>query len=256
MKLGALSMAALLARAVWAQTPAPAGGVNFYSLEKEQALGAQLASEYRRTASVIESPPVTEYLNRLGRRLAARVPGAALTYSFEPVDDDRAFPHEPVTFPGGHVFVPASLILAARNEDELAGMLAHSIAHIAARHGTREAAGGPLANQAAIPLIYMGGWQGNAVPLGFVKLQRRSELEADALAAQTMAAAGYNPAALIDSIERLQPPDRDARLVALRAGIVNLRAATHPEQDGFPAIQEEVRRLTAKPAKAPPRLAR
>ena len=122
----------------------------------------------------------------------------------------------------------------------------------------------------------MGGWQGyairqgeaNAVPLGLVKFQRRNELEADALAAQTMAAAGYNPAALIDYIGRLQPPDpsppkatspapdRDARLAALRTVIGNLPASSYPSHEGFAAIQEEVTRLTAKPAKGPPRLAR
>jgi len=267
---------ALLALPLSAQAPVPAAGVNFYSIEKEQALGAQLAAEYRRTATVIESAPLKDYLNRLGQRLAAKVPGATFPCTFELVDDDRIFRHEPIAFPGGPVFVPASLILAARSEDELAGMLAHSIAHIAARHGAREAAPGQLANQATIPLIYMGGWQGyairqgeaNAIPLGLAKFQRRNEPEADALAAQTMAAASYNPAALIDYIGRLQPPDslpskatspvpeRDARLAALRTVIGNLPASRYASHDGFAAIQEEVERLTATPAKGPPRLAR
>jgi predicted Zn-dependent protease len=263
-----LLVLAFLAPLLGAQTAPPDRGVNFYSIEKEQALGAQLASEYLRTARVIDDAAVKQYLDGLGQRLAGKAQGPAFRYTFELVDGDRPFLHEPVAFPGGAVFVPAGLILAAVSEDELAGMLAHAIEHIAARHGTKQATKGELVNQASVPLILMGEWQGTAVPQGFAKFQRQSELQADALAAHSMAAAGYDPGALVNYIERVQPadalplkvtspyPDREGRLAALRTAIEGLPASTYPAHDGFAAIQAAVARHDVKPAQAPPRLAR
>ena len=133
----------LLACALRAQGNAPDRGANFYSLEKERALGAQLAAEYRRSVTVIENAAVNAYLTDLGRRIAARSQGPDFTYTFELVDDNTLLNEAPA-FPGGAIFVPAQLILAARSEDELAGMMAHSIAHIAARHGTKQATKGEI----------------------------------------------------------------------------------------------------------------
>ena len=265
----------LIAPLAGQDTP-PDRGPNFYSVEKERALGEKLVEEYRRTARVIDDAEVKAYLNDVGQRIAAKAQGPPFTYTFELIDDDQILLHEPVAFPGGAVFVPASLILAAKSEDELAGMMAHAIAHIAARHGTKQATRGELVNQATIPLIFMGGWAGYAVrqnqaigiPLGFLKFMRQNELAADTLAVQSMAAAGYNPAALADYVERVQPlkpppfeptvpyPDRETRLAGLRTAIGALPAASYPAHDGFAAIQEAVKRLDVKPAKAPPRLAR
>jgi predicted Zn-dependent protease len=269
-------MFAIAVSGLIAQETNPARGVNLYSIEKEQALGAQLANEYRRGVTVIDDAAVKAYLDDLGQRLAARAKGPPFTYTFELVSDDGIVLNEPVAFPGGMVFVPTSLIRAARSEDELAGMMAHAIAHIAARHGTKLATRGELIDQATIPLIFMGGWTGYAmregaaiaVPLGFLKLVRQSELQSDALAVQTMAAAGYDPRALVNYMERLLPADaappspmsalprRDARLEALRKATEGLPAAAYPAHDGFAAIQEAVARLDVKPAKVPPRLAR
>jgi len=104
-----------------AQETNPARGVNFYSIEKEQALGAQLAREYRRDVTVIEDAAVKAYLDDLGQRLAAKAGGPAFRYTFELVSDDGIVLNEPVAFPGGTVFVSTGLIRAARSEDELAG---------------------------------------------------------------------------------------------------------------------------------------
>jgi predicted Zn-dependent protease len=267
---------AAAAAGLCAQANSPARGVNLYSLEKEQALGAQISKEYRRGVTVIEDAAVKAYLDGLGQRLAAKAGGPAFGYTFELVSDDGIVLNEPVSFPGGPVFVPTSLIRAAQSEDELAGMLAHAIAHIAARHGTKLATRGELMDQATIPLIYMGGWTGYAmrqgaaiaIPLGVLKLVRQSELQADALAVQTMSAAGYDPQALVNYMERVLPADvappspmsalprHDARLEALRKAVEGLPAATYPAHEGFAAIQEAVSRLDVKPAKVPPRLAR
>jgi predicted Zn-dependent protease len=269
-------MFAIMVSGLIAQETNPARGVNFYSIEKEQALGAQLAREYRRDVTVIEDAAVKAYLDDLGQRLAAKAGGPAFRYTFELVSDDGIVLNEPVAFPGGTVFVSTSLIRAARSEDELAGMLAHAIAHIAARHGTKLATRGELMDQATIPLIFVGGWTGYAmrqgaaiaIPAGFAKLQRQFELQSDALAVQTMAAAGYDPRALVNYMERVLPadvappspmkalPGHDARLEALRKAVEVLPAAAYPAHDGFAAIQEAVARLDVKPAKAPPRLAR
>src|ERR1039458_3012418 len=121
-----------------AQTPTPGRGVNFYSIEKEKALGAQIAAEYRHQARVLDSPSVNAYLDDLGQRLAAQAPATGYPSPFERADDDQTWIHEAAAFPGGPVFVPASLILAAADEDEIAGMLAHAIAQIATRPGTTQ----------------------------------------------------------------------------------------------------------------------
>src|ERR1035437_1967841 len=263
-----------------AQTPvgvtAPVRGVNFYSIEKEKALGAQLVVEYRRQAQVIGAPSLNAYLDELGQRLAAQAPATGFTYSFELLDDDQTWIHEAAAFPGGPAFVPASLILAAADEDELAAMLAHAIAHVATRQQTRDMTKGQIMNQATVPLIQMGGPSGYAIrqgaalalPISFLAFERKNELESDQVAARILSAAGYDPQALARYIERVQSadpslrnpmapyPDKDQRLAALQAAIRQLPPAAYTAHPGLDAIQREVTRLTARPAKTPPRLAR
>jgi predicted Zn-dependent protease len=230
------------------------------AVEKEKALGAQLAAEYRRQSGVLDAPSVNAYLNELGQRLAAQSPSRGLDYSFELTDDDRTWIHEAAAFPGGPIFVPASLVLAAADEDELAGMLAHAIAHIVTRGQTR--------NPATIPLIVMGGWsgyasprQGMAVPMGFLAAQRKNELESDELAVRILSRAGYDPQALARYIERVQPDGaaKDERLAALQTTIRQLPPATYATHSGLDAIHQDVTGLIARPTrptKAPPRLSR
>src|SRR2546430_1234042 len=95
--------------AMYAQEAVPAKGVNFYSLEKEQALGAQLAGEYRRQIKAVDSAAVLAYVNKIGNRLAPDAPG--FVYTFAIVDGPDTLLHESAAFPGGYVFVPAGLIL-------------------------------------------------------------------------------------------------------------------------------------------------
>jgi predicted Zn-dependent protease len=259
-----------------AQTATPGRGVNFFTIEKEKALGAQVAAEYRRQAHLFDSASVNAYLDELGQRLAAQSPAAGFTYTFELVDDDLTWIHEASAFPGGPVFVPASLILAAADEEELAGMLAHAIAHIATRQQTRAMTRGQIVSQATNPLINMGGWNGYAMrqnnqqplPLALVAFQRKSELESDQLAVRILSSAGYDPQALARYIERVQPaepplpkvfapyPDKATRIAALQTAIQQLPPASYPAHFGLDAIQQEVAKLTARPAKTPPRLAR
>ncbi len=131
-------------------------GVNFYSIEKEIALGKQVAQEVERQARIIDDPVIAEYVNRVGQNLVlhsdAKVP---FTIKVIDAEEINAF-----ALPGGFFFVNTGVVLNADTEAELAGVMAHEIAHVAARHGTRQVTRGQIINYASIPLIFMGGWTG------------------------------------------------------------------------------------------------
>lgn len=268
----------LFAALASAQEGVPGKGINFYSLEKEVALGRVLAAEFQGDTKPLDSPAALAYINAIGQRLAAQIGGPPFPYTFALVAGDPTVMHDVAAFPGGFLFVPSSLILAVKDEDELAGMLAHAIAHVASRHGTRQATRAQLITS-TVPLIYMGGETGCAmsgtqsspVPLAFVQMWRKFELDADRLAARKMSAAGYDPAALARYIDREQAsydehsqkifsplPRRTQRLEAIHAIIGELPAEVYPPHQGLEKIQEEVRRLTASvsPARRPPTLAK
>jgi predicted Zn-dependent protease len=184
------------------------GKVNFYSLEKEIALGKMLAQQVERQSKVINDPIVSEYVNRIGQNLV-RNSDAKVPFTIKVIEDPtiNAF-----ALPGGFFFVQSGLILHADTEAELAGVMAHEIAHVAARHGTRQATRGEIAQLATIPLIFMGGAaaygiyeaSGLLVPMGFLKFQRGFEAEADYLGVQYMYKAGYDPTAFVDFFERFR----------------------------------------------------
>ena len=184
-----------------------AGGPNFYSIEKEIALGRQLAEEVRRQSKLVDDPILSEYINRLGQNLV-RNSDATVPFTFQIVQGDQL---NAFAFPGGFVFVYTGLIEAAETEAELAGAMAHEIAHVAARHITRQATRGQIAGYATLPLIMLGGLPGYAIrqgatagiPLGFLSFERRFESEADMLGIQYMYKAGYDPNASVDLFERM-----------------------------------------------------
>ena len=128
-------------------------GVNFYSLEKEIALGKQLAQEVERQAKIIDDPIIAEYVNRVGQNLV-RNSDAKVPFTIKVLDSEEV---NAFALPGGFFFVNSGLILKADSESELAGVMAHEIAHVAARHGTKQQTKGQLINYATIPLIFMGG---------------------------------------------------------------------------------------------------
>src|SRR5260370_14565359 len=147
-------------------------GVNFYSKEKEAALGKTLAEDLSRQTTKLDNPEVQAYVERVGRQLAGHLPDTTWTFNFTVISDDLGgATHEPIAFPGGYIFVPASLILAAQNEAQFAGVLAHAIIPVAARHGTPSATRGEVASLATIPLIVTGRTVGDAnemlIPVGF-----------------------------------------------------------------------------------------
>ena len=116
-------------------------GVNFYSLEKEIGLGKQLASEVERQAKIINDPVISEYVNRIGQNLV-RNSDAKVPFTIKVIDSEEV---NAFALPGGFFFVNSGLILKADNEAELAGVMSHEIAHVAARHGTRQATRGEIA---------------------------------------------------------------------------------------------------------------
>src|SRR3954468_18036158 len=130
-------------------------GVNFYSIEKEIALGKQVAQEVERQARIIDDPVIAEYVNRVGQNLV-RNSDTKVPVTIKVLDSEDV---NAMALPGGFFFVNSGLILKAESESELAGVMAHEIAHVAARHGTRQATRGQLAQIATIPLmIFSGGW--------------------------------------------------------------------------------------------------
>src|ERR1700742_1187828 len=158
-------------------------GVNFYSIEKEIALGKQMAQEVERQAKIVDDPIIAEYVNRIGQNLV-RNSDAKVPFTIKVIDSEEI---NAFALPGGFFFVNTGILLNADNEAEMAGGMAHEIAHVAARHGTRQASRGQLAQYASIPLIFMGGWTGYAlyqgmgiaIPMGFLSFSRAFESEAD-----------------------------------------------------------------------------
>jgi len=222
-------------------------GVNFYSIEKEIALGKQLAQQVERQAKLINDPVVTEYVNRVGQNLV-RNSDAKVPFTIKVIDSEEV---NAFALPGGFFFVNSGLILKADNEAELAGVMAHEIGHVAARHGTRQATRGEIAQLGMIPLIFMGGWTGYGiyqaasvlVPVGFLKFSRAMESEADMLGLQYMYKAGYDPTSFVDFFEKIETLEKR------KPGTMAKVFSTHPmTDDRIRAAQKNIQDLlVAKP---------
>src|SRR6516225_5934890 len=220
-------------------------GVNFYSLEKEIALGRQMAQEVQREAKINDDPILSEYVNRVGQNLV-RNSDAKVPFSFKVIeaDDLNAF-----ALPGGYVFVNTGLIVMAEEEDEFAGAVAHEIAHVAARHMTRQATKSQIANIATVPLsVLLGGWAGVAarqaaglaIPMTFLSFSRKDESEADYLGLQYMYAAGYDPNGAISIFEKLQSLQRK------KPGTISQIFSTHPmDADRIQKTEKEIGKILA-----------
>lgn len=204
-------------------------GVNFYSLEKEIALGKGLAQEIERQAKIVDDPVIAEYVNRVGQNIV-RNSDTKVPVTIKVIDTEEP---NAMALPGGFFFVNTGLIHLAENESELAGVMAHEIAHIAARHGTRQATRGQVMNLATIPLIFMGGWTGYgirqaasvAIPVTFLSFSRGFEAEADMLGLQYMYKAGYDPNGFVDFFEKLQSLEKK------KPGTLSKVFRTHPLTD-------------------------
>ncbi|HYL78168.1 MAG TPA: M48 family metallopeptidase [Bryobacteraceae bacterium] len=223
-------------------------GVNFYSLEKEIALGKGLAQQVERQAKIINDPVIAEYVNRVGQNLV-RNSDAKVPFTIKVIDSEEV---NAFALPGGFFFVNSGLILKAETEAELAGVMAHEIAHVAARHGTKQATRGEIANLATIPLIFMGGgwttygiYQAASVlvPIGFLKFSRGFESEADMLGLEYMYKAGYDPTAFVDFFEKIETLEKR------KPGTMAKVFSTHPmTDDRIKSAQKNIQEiLVAKP---------
>jgi predicted Zn-dependent protease len=219
-------------------------GINLYSLEREIALGKGLAQEVERSSKLIDDPVVTEYVNRVGQNLV-RNSDARVPFTIKVIDSDEV---NAFALPGGFFYVNSGLILRAQEESELAGVMAHEISHVTARHGTKNATKGELMQMATIPLMLLGpvGWAGYglyeglniAIPLTYLKFSRDSEREADFLGLQYMYKAGYDPNAFVTFFERIQVDEKR------RPGTIPKVFSTHPPTpDRIEAAQKEIARI-------------
>src|SRR5262247_3077939 len=202
------------------------GSIQFYSIEKEVAIGRQLSAEVDRSSKIINDPIVTEYINRVAQNIVLHS-DSKVPFTIKVVDSQEV---NAFALPGGFLYVNRGLLEAADNEAEVAGVIAHEIAHVAARHGVEQASKAELLNYASIPLIFLGGIGGYAirqglglaVPLTFLKFSRGAEKEADRLGAQYMWASGYDPNALVTFFEKLQAKDKK------KPGTLSKLFSTHP----------------------------
>jgi predicted Zn-dependent protease len=224
-------------------------GINLFSLEREIALGKQLAQEVERSSKMIDDPVVTEFVNRVGQNLV-RNSDARVPFTIKVIDSDEV---NAFALPGGFFYVNSGLILRAQEEAELAGVMAHEISHVTARHGTKNASKGELMQLATIPLMLLGpgGWVGYgiyqglnlALPLTFLKFSRDAEREADFLGLQYMYKAGYDPNAYVTFFERIQADEKR------RPGTIPKVFSTHPPTpERIEAAQKEIARIL--PAKS------
>jgi beta-barrel assembly-enhancing protease len=200
---------------------------NWYGVEKQIAMGKQYAQQVESTVKLIQDPTVTEYVNRVGQNLV-RNSDAQVPFTIKVIDSDdiNAF-----ALPGGFFYVNSGLILAADEEAELAGVMAHEIAHVAACHAARENTRGNLMNMASIPLIFVGGAVGYAgyqaaglaLPMTFLHFSRGFEADADYLGLQYMYKSGYDPQAFISFFEKVQAQEKK------KPGTLAKAFSTHPQ---------------------------
>ncbi len=214
-------------------------GLDFYSLEKEIALGKMLSEQVVATSRVIQDPVINEYVNRVAQNLV-RHSDAHVPFTVKVLEDPSI---NAMALPGGFFFVNSGLILGADSEAEMAGVMAHEIAHVAARHGTRNMTKAELMNYATLPLIFVGGpvgflgrtVGGLAVPMTFLKFSRAAEKEADFLGIEYMYETGYDPQAMIAMFEKINA------LKKKQPGLVAKAFSTHPPTpDRIAASEKEI----------------
>jgi predicted Zn-dependent protease len=227
--------------------------------ESEVKLGRQLAAQVERESKFVDDPIITEYVNRVGQNIVLHS-DAKIPFTIKVIDSDEV---NAFALPGGFFFVNKGLILVADNEAELAGVMAHEIAHVAARHAMENERKMQIIDYGLLAGILLGGgiignvlYQGGGLieGLSFLKFTRGAEEEADKLGVQYMWAAGYDPNAMATMFEKLEaknkkkpgtiaklfathpaPPDRRASAIAL--------AARFPERDEYVISSSEFQRV-------------
>src|SRR5688500_5417275 len=219
---GTAVLLALLAPVSFAQTKVETG-FNMFSPEQDVEIGRQSAAQAEQQPPIVTTDRVNDLVNRIGERLAAQASGPKFDYRFRVVNasDLNAF-----ALPGGYIYLNRGIIEAAKNEGEVAGVLAHEIAHVALRHGTNNASKA-YATQAGLSILggllggEIGGGQNTAQIINavggfgmnvlFLKYTREAEKNADLLGAQILAKSGYNPQDMVSFFETLARTDKSKR---------------------------------------------
>ena len=225
--------------AVGARNIGGRGMGNWYSTNWEIGTGKQYSMEIEKVSHLVTDPVVVEYVNRIGQNLVKNS-DAKVSFTIKVLDTDEI---NAMALPGGFFYVNSGLILAADEEAELAGVMAHEISHVAARHGMRQMTRANIAQIATIPLIFVGGGIGYGIyeaaglglPLTFMKFQRNFEAEADYLGLQYMYKTGYDPQAFISFFEKIQAKEKK------KPGTISKAFASHPQTpDRIAASQKEI----------------
>jgi beta-barrel assembly-enhancing protease len=215
---------------------------NWYSVEGQVAMGRRYAQEIESQIKLVNDPVVTEYVNRIGQNLV-RNSDAQVPFTIKVIDSDVV---NAMALPGGFFYVNSGLILAADEEAEVADVMAHEIAHVAACHIARQMSRAQLAQLMTIPLIFVGGGigygayeaAGPTAMLTLLKFQRGFEAEADYLGVQYAYRAGYDPSGLISMFEKLQALEKK------KPGTLSKTFDSHPQTpDRIEKTQEEIRKI-------------
>ena len=220
------------------------GLMNWYSTEKQIMMGKTFAQQVESQSKLVQDPVITEYVNRVGQNLV-RNSDAKVPFTIKVIDSDEV---NAFALPGGFFYVNSGLILAADEESELAGVMAHEIGHVSACHAARGATRGNLMQLATIPLIfvpmtypiYLGTQEalGLAVPLTFLKFSRGFEAQADWLGVQYMYKAGYDPNSYVKFFEKVQAMEKR------KPGSVAKAFSTHPPTaDRISKSEDEISRI-------------
>jgi hypothetical protein len=215
---------------------------NWYSTESEMKEGKSISMEIEKSVKFINDPVVTEYVNRVGQNIVKNS-DAKVPFTIKVIDSDEI---NAMALPGGFFYVNSGLILAADDEAELAGVMAHEISHVAAHHAMREQTRLNYAQFGTIPLIFIGGGLGYglyeasslAVPITFLQFSRDFERQADFLGIQYMYRAGYDPQALPSMFEKIE------HLQKTKPNMIAKAFSDHPQTpDRILATQQEIAKL-------------
>jgi beta-barrel assembly-enhancing protease len=222
--------------------PGARGMGNWYSTETEMHLGKQYASEIDRTIKFVTDPVVVDYVNRITQNLV-RNSDAKIPFSVKVIDSDEI---NAMAIPGGYLYVNSGLILASDDEAEMASVMAHEIAHVAAHHTAREMTRANYAQLGMIPLVFVSGWAGYGayeaaqigIPLTFLQFSRQFEAQADYLSLQYLYKAGYDPQAFVGFFVKYNA------LIKQRPTLVSKAFATHPlTPERIERAKEEIARI-------------
>jgi predicted Zn-dependent protease len=217
------------------------------SAEKEIAIGKQYSTEIDRSAKLLNDPVVNEYVNRVAQNIA-RNSDLTIPLTVKVIDSPEI---NAFALPGGFLYVNTGLLMAADEEDQIAGVMAHEIAHVAARHWASQMTKATIAQYAMLPLIFIpmsyGVYYGvmeaymNGVPLAFLKFSRGSESEADYLGIQYMYKAGYDPNSYVSFFGKVVEQERRSP-----GSIPSVFAEHPPTGDRIVKAEEEIKAILPK----------